>query len=46
MFDKDGNGVIDLYEFVKAFDVCEEKVIVLIHKLVENQLTYEDLKNR
>lgn len=36
MFDKDGNGVIDLYEFVKAFDVCDDKVIVLIHKLVEN----------
>jgi Ca2+-binding EF-hand superfamily protein len=40
MFDKDNNGVIDLHEFVKAFMVCDDKVLKLLNELVEQGLKY------
>ena len=46
MFDKDGNGVIDLYEFVKAFEVCEDEVALLLHNMIEDDFTYEELKKK
>ena len=35
MFDKDGNGVIDFEEFIKAFQICDERVVDLLHQLIE-----------
>lgn len=35
MFDKDCNGVVDLEEFVKAFEVCDEDILKLLNTLVE-----------
>lgn len=40
MFDKDNNGVIDLYEFVKAFMVCDDNILQLLNELVEEGLKY------
>ena len=34
MFDKDCNGVIDIYEFVKAFEVCDDNIPSLLNNLL------------
>lgn len=45
MFDKDCNGVIDIDEFVKAFQVCDESIPSLLNELVQEGLTSTELKN-
>jgi Ca2+-binding EF-hand superfamily protein len=31
LFDKDCNGVIDIEEFVKSFQVCDEQILKLFN---------------
>ena len=47
MFDKDCNGVIDVEEFVKAFEICDEETLVLLNELIQDKgFAYEDLKEK
>lgn len=47
MFDKDCNGVIDVEEFVKAFEICDEETLVLLNYLIQEKgFLYEELKQK
>lgn len=42
VFDKDNNGVVDLEQFVKSFQVCDEKILQVLNTLIEKQDMFLD----